>query len=87
MASELRISSLGVRGLRKKLKKNPTFKQLRDLKTDVACLHVTKEIIDGVEKEWKGEVIYKEETARSNGLMILLNHQIHSENIEVVKQL
>ena len=50
-------------------------------------MYVTKEIIDEVEKEWKGEVIYKEGTARSNGLMILLNHQIHSEDIEVVKRL
>ena len=46
---------------------------------DVVC--VTKEIIDEAEKEWKGQVIYKEETARCNGLIILLNHNIHNERI------
>ena len=44
-------------------------------------------MIDEVEKEWKGQIIYKERTARSNGLMIMINHNIHRENIEVVKRL
>ena len=50
-------------------------------------MYVTKEILDEVEKEWKGQVVYKEGTARSNGLMILINHNIHSEHVDVVKRL
>ena len=84
MANELRMNSVNARGLRNKLKRKASFEQLRDSKIDVGCLqetYVTKEIVEEVEKEWKGQVIYKEETARCNGLIILLNHNIHNERI------
>ena len=48
---------------------------------------VTKEIIDEAEKEWKGQVINKEGTAQSNGRMILINHNIHSEVVKWLEKI
>jgi exonuclease III len=91
---QFRLFTLNVRGIGSKLKRKHFFNLLRQNKYDVICLqesYVTKNVYDW-KKEWGGEIVYKECTSHSGGLMVLfrkgfgasINVEYESERIIVV---
>ena len=87
MTKELTICTLNVRGFRNKLKRKATYKYIREHNIDVACFqetYITSEIVADIEREWKGTVLSRTGTQKSNGLVTLVSPNIRPENTELI---
>ncbi len=83
------LISLNVRGLRNRKKRYVTFRELRNLKADIACLqecYVTSECVSKWEREWGGQLICSVGTLHSKGIMILIRKGFEVNNVEICFQ-
>ena len=89
MANTFCVSTLNVRGLNNKLKRRALFKYLRRHKVDIACLqetYIKSDTIHDIKIEWRGQVLHRHGTSRSNGLLILTGTKLMNEETELVKE-
>ena len=72
------ILSLNASGLRNHVKRKSLFKKFKDSKFDIVCLqetYITEELVNQWKREWGGELAYSIGTARSKGLLTLINRK------------
>ena len=81
-ASQVKLFSLNVRGLRTKLKRKSLFCFLKKNKYDIVCLqesHITENVADTWEKEWGGQLLYCAGTSHSLGQVILIRKGVQGK--------
>ena len=69
------LFSINVRGLRNRKKRYVTFRTLKKLNCDIACLqetYITDECVNKWEKEWGGNIFHSSGTQHSKGNIILI---------------
>ena len=63
------------------------FTYFRERKYDIICLqetYITKDVSEGLEKEWGGKLIYNECTSHSSGQVILLRNGVTISEVNIV---
>ena len=74
----LNIMSINVNGLRHSVKRKTLFRKFKEKKFDVICIqesYITDDLVAQWKKEWGGELVHVEGTARSKGQLILFRRQ------------
>ena len=71
------------------MKRHVIFQEFKKSKIDIACIQesfVTDDILQEVEKQWGGQVIYSPGTNKSLGTMILLNRNFNYSDLKVLSK-
>ena len=82
----MHISTLNVRGLTYKLKRQYLFKYLR--KYSIACLqecYITENTSKIWENDWDGDFIFENGSSHSKGLIILINKNFKIDSLETIR--
>ena len=87
LGSNLKVMTLNVRGLKNRIKRNSTFKQIRREKIHIAALqetYLSSNDMLQVEREMGGIVHYSKADGRSKGLITYFDKSLQVENIALL---
>ena len=85
MSTNIHISSLNVRGLRNKEKREKIFTWLKDQSLSIIFLqetHSSNEIMNIWEKQWGSKAYFSGNSSQSKGVAILINNNFNYNIIE-----